>query len=139
MISILASFLAIIYAPTMWFMMALMFVLALLGFTAPAKLRRIFGIFTQLGPSRVLGLIIILVGAEIFVWATKANMSLWIRMLGVVFFLAGGVSLLMPAMTVIMSENIVGMSDGKYRILGVIFLGLSVLFYIAQAAPVLNS
>jgi uncharacterized protein YjeT (DUF2065 family) len=139
MISTLASFLAVIYVPTMWFMMALMFVLALLGFTSPDRLRRVFSIFTQLGPSRVLGFILVLVGAEIFIWATRANMSVWIRVVGVLFFLAGGVSLLVPTMTVILSENLVAMSDGKYRILGIVFLGLSVLFYIAQAVPLLHS
>ncbi|HNR36937.1 MAG TPA: hypothetical protein PKO36_17310, partial [Candidatus Hydrogenedentes bacterium] len=61
-----ANFLALIYAPLMWAMVAITGVLGFIGVFAPGRLRASIRLFTRKRWARLLGVLLMIIGAEMF-------------------------------------------------------------------------
>ncbi len=130
-----AWLLAAIYAPIMWGMVAANVVLGALGVVAPGRLRSIVRLFTQNRPNRILGVFLMIIGAEMFVRAPGTALPLLVKTLGVLMFIDGGVRLFIPTLSVILAEWCLARSDNWYRMLGLVCLGVAYLFYHATRLP----
>jgi len=136
MLETLSSLLAVIHQPTMWFMMALFTLLAVVALVVPDRLRGVARMFTQFGPARVLGLLLMFVGTEMFLRGTGAGAHPMLRWFGVASFLAGGVCAMVPTLTVILAEKWVALPSSGQRVLALVFLAIAFMFYVAQGVPV---
>jgi hypothetical protein len=130
-----ARFLAFIYAPMIWTLVAVCGCLGLLGVTAPAHLRSVVQALAKNRNVRILGVFLLLFGAEMFVRASGTALPPLVKGLGFCLFIFGGVCLFVPTLTVIFAEWCVARSDNWYRMLGLVCFGLAYLFYHATRLP----
>jgi hypothetical protein len=131
----LAWLLATIYVPMMWALVAVSALLGVAGVVAPGRLRDGVRVFTQSRPNRILGVVLMIVGAEMFIRGPGMAVPLLVRTLGVLLFVDGGVRLILPTLSVIVAEWFVARSDHWYRVLGLVCLVLAYLFYHATRLP----
>ena len=130
MIPRIALLLAAAYVPLMWALVALHGLLALIGLLAPRSFRNLARTFTQPTLVRLLGVGLMLVGAELFVRGGATSFSGLVKTLGVLMFVSGGVRLFIPNVSVILTEWWIERSDAVFRALGLACLGLAYLFYL---------
>lgn len=131
----LAWLLSTIYAPMMWALVAVGALMGVAGVVAPRRLRDAARVFTENRPNRILGIILMIVGMEMFVRAPGTAVPLLVRTLGVLLFVDGGVRLILPTLSVIVAEWFVARSDHWYRVLGLVCLVLAYLFYHGTRLP----
>lgn len=131
----MAGLLATIYVPVMWALVVVFACLGILGVLAPARLRAVARVFTQNRPNRILGIVLMIVGAEMFVRAPGTVIPWLVRTLGVTLFVGGGVGLVIPTFSVIVAEWCVARTDYWYRVLGLLCLFVAYLFYHATRLP----
>jgi hypothetical protein len=134
-----ARLLATIYLPMMWVLVVLNGGLGLLGILAPARLRGVARVFTGNRTVRILGVFLMVFGAEMFIRGSGAELPWLVKSLGVILFMFGGVCLFIPTLSVILAEWCVARSDNWYRVLGLACLGLAYLFYHATRLPLLHA
>lgn len=130
-----AGVLSVIYVPMMWVLVVVNGGLGALGVIAPGRLRGVARAFTNNRSVRVLGLFLIVFGAEMFVRGSGTAFPVLVKTLGVILFIFGGVCLFIPTLSVILAEWCVARSDNWYRVLGLVCIGLAVLFYQAKSLP----
>lgn len=130
-----ASGLALIYVPLMWTLVALTGVLGFVGVFAPGRLRGVIRIFTRKRPARILGVLLMIVGAEMFIRAPGTAVPLLVKSLGVFLFVDGGVRLVIPTVNIMVAEWCVAHSDNWHRILGVLCFVFTFLFCHASRLP----
>lgn len=136
MLSRVASVLAVTYAPTMWFLVGIHVFLGLAGVFSPRFLRRVFSLFVRNTPVRVLGVGLLIVGAQMFLRAPGTMAPLLVKTLGTLLFIDGGVRLFIPALSVIYTERLVAQSHSWFRLIALLFLLLAYLFFKAALVPV---
>lgn len=135
MIVKVAWFLAEIYVPTMWAFVAVHVLVGVVGLVAPDSLRGLVGVFTRSKPVRVLGLLLLVVGTEMFLRAPGTAVPLLVKTLGVVMFVHGGVCLFVPTVNVIIAERCTAWAGHWYRLSGLLSFGIAYLFYLATKLP----
>jgi hypothetical protein len=130
-----AGLLARIYAPMMWILVVMSGGLGALGVIAPARLRGVVRAFTNNRNARILGLFLLIFGAEMFIRGSGTAFPLLVKILGVILFVFGGVCLFIPTLSVILTEWCVARSDNWYRMLGLLCFGLAYLFFSSTRLP----
>ena len=131
----LVRLLTVIYVPMMWSLVVIFALVGLIGILAPKRLRAMVGVFTRNRPNRAIGVVLIIVGAEMFIRGSVTVLPWLVKMVGVVLFVDGGVRLVLPTLSVIFAEWCVARSDYWYRVLGLVCFGLAYLFYHATRLP----
>ncbi len=134
-----ASLLATIYGPTMWALVAVYVLLGITGLVSPERLRGLVRVFTRSGPVRVLGVILLIVGTEMFLrapGAVEAFRVTALKVVGIALFVDGGVCLFVPTMNVIIAERCASWARHWYRLFGLLSFGIAYLFYLATRLPV---
>jgi hypothetical protein len=135
MIETMAGLLSVVYLPTMWFLMAVCLLLAALALLLPDRLRKLVRLFTRTAPARLLGIVLMLAGAELFVRSHSAAMSALVKILGVIFFIFGGACLVVPTLSVILAESWSARSNRWFRLSAVFLIALGLLFFVAIHFP----
>jgi hypothetical protein len=135
MIADAARLLALIYVPLMLSLALVLLLLGIVGIVAPGSLRRIMNVFTRNGPVRVLGVLLIIVGAEMFIQARNTTLPLLVKGLGALMFVDGGVRLFVPTLSVILMEKTRGVRPLGLRLIGLLEVGAAWLFYLAAQLP----
>jgi len=130
-----AGVLSVIYVPMMWVLVVVNGGLGALGVLAPGRLRAVARAFTNNRSVRILGLFLIVFGAEMFIRGSGTAFPVLVKTLGVILFIFGGVCLFIPTLSVILAEWCVARSDNWYRVLGLVCIGLAILFYKASSLP----
>ena len=130
-----ARLLAAIYVPMMWVLVVVNGGLGILGVIAPARLRGVARVFTGSRSVRILGVFLMVFGAEMFIRGSGTAFPWLVKTLGVTLFIFGGVCVFIPTLSVILAEWCVARSDNWYRMLGLVCLGLAYLFYHATRLP----
>ena len=130
-----AGVLAKIYVPMMWILVVVSGGIGALGIVAPARLRAVARAFTNNRTVRVLGIFLLVFGAEMFIRGSGTAFPMLVKTLGVILFIFGGVCLFIPTLSVILAEWCVARSDNWYRVLGLVCVGLAYLFYNAMRLP----
>lgn len=130
-----AGVLSVIYVPMMWVLVVVNGGLGALGVLAPGRLRGVARAFTNNRSVRILGLFLIVFGAEMFIRGSGTAFPVLVKTLGVILFIFGGVCLFIPTLSVILAEWCVARSDNWYRVLGLVCIGLAILFYKASSLP----
>jgi len=130
-----AGVLAKIYVPMMWILVVVSGGIGALGIVAPARLRAVARAFTNNRTVRVLGIFLLVFGAEMFIRGSGTAFPMLVKTLGVILFIFGGVCLFIPTLSVILAEWCVARSDNWYRVLGLVCVGLAYLFYNATRLP----
>jgi hypothetical protein len=131
------GFLETIYLPMMWILVVVFVGLGLVGVLVPNRLRGALRFFSKNTNIRLLGILLMLVGAEMFVRASLIRFPLLVKTLGVLLFIDGGVRLVIPTVSVIIAEWFLPRADSLYRLAGLAGFGLAYLFYLATKLPVL--
>jgi hypothetical protein len=131
----IAGVLAKIYAPMMWILFVVSGGLGILGVIAPGKLRGVVRAFTNNRTTRVLGLFLLIFGAEMFIRGAGTAFPMLVKSLGVILFIFGGACLFIPTLSVILAEWCVARSNNWYRVLGLVCIGLAILFWQAKSLP----
>lgn len=128
-----------LFIPSAWVFIVCYGVGAVLGILVPNALRGLVRVFTSKLPVCALGVVWILSGTAFFVGAEAAELTALVRVLGVLGFVSGGVSLLIPMLGVIVAESIRDRSNTGIRVFGLVCGGLTYLFFIAaKLAPVVE-
>ncbi len=111
--------------------------LGLLWAASPAAVRRIDRSLHRNGAVRAIALLAMLAGAA-FVYRGELTASPPIaRGLGAVFFIAGGIALLLPQVAIVVGEWVMDRSDSRLRLFCLLFFVIAALFFFAgQRAPV---
>lgn len=135
MVANTAGLLALIYVPLMLSLALVLLVLGVVGILAPWSLRRVMNVFTRNGPVRVLGILLIIVGAEMFIQARHTSLPLLVKALGALMFIDGGVRLFVPTLSVIFMEKLRSVRPLGLRLMGLLQVGLAWLFYLAAQLP----
>ncbi|HOV73911.1 MAG TPA: hypothetical protein P5318_01270 [Candidatus Hydrogenedentes bacterium] len=130
-----ANFLALIYAPLMWAMVAITGVLGFIGVFAPGRLRASIRLFTRKRWARLLGVLLMIIGAEMFLRAPATALPLLVKSLGVFLFVDGGVRLVIPTVNIIIAEWCIAHGDHWHRVLGMACFVFTFLFYHATRLP----
>ena len=131
----IAGVLAKIYVPMMWVLVVVSGGLGAIGVIAPARLRGVARAFTNNRNARILGVFLLIFGAEMFIRGSGTAFPLLVKILGVILFIFGGVCLFIPTLSVILTEWCVARSDNWYRVLGLVCFGLAYLFFSAMRLP----
>jgi hypothetical protein len=129
------GFLSLIYVSMMWVLMVVNGGLGALGVLAPGRLRGVARAFTNNRNVRILGLFLLVFGAEMFIRGSVTTFPVLVKTLGVILFIFGGVCLFIPTLSVILAEWCVARSDNWYRVLGLVCIGLAYLFYSVTRLP----
>lgn len=127
--------LSVAYVPLMWSLAGVLLLLGVVGLFAPWTLRRFMNTFTRNRPARLLGMVLLVVGTEMFIQARNTATPTLVKTLGVLMFLDGGVGLFVPTLSVIFMEKLKGMRPVKLRFLGLVQLAAAWLFYLAAQLP----
>ena len=135
MVANTAGLLALIYVPLMLSLALVLLVLGVVGILAPWSLRRVMNLFTRNGPVRVLGVVLIILGAEMFIQARHTTLPMLVKGLGALMFIDGGVRLFVPTLSVIIMEKLRGVRPVGLRLMGLLQVGLAWLFYLAAQLP----
>jgi len=135
MLTNVSGVLAMVYVPLMWSLIGVLFLLGIIGLLAPWTLRRVMNIFTRNRPARLLGIVLLVLGTEMFIQAQKTATPTLVKTLGVLMFLDGGVRLFVPTLSVIFMEKLKAMQPVKLRFLGLVQLAVAWLFYLASQLP----
>lgn len=135
MIATLYHILAILYGPLLWLLVVFHALLGVVGLAAPGRLRAFVAALMGKGRIRALGAVLLVVGAMLFIGAETSSVPFLGKFLAILFFIDGGVRLVMPTVSVVYSEWIVGWSDGTQRLLALAVLALAVFFYLAAQVP----
>lgn len=135
MVANTVGLLALIYVPLMLSLALVLLLLGVVGIVAPWSLRRIMNMFTRNGPVRLLGIVLIVLGAEMFIQARHTTMPLLVKTLGVLMFVDGGVRLFVPTLSVIFMEKLRGVRPVGLRLIGLLQVGVAWLFYLAAQLP----
>jgi len=131
----IAEALRVIYLPLMWACVAFYAALGALGILRPESLRGAVRRLAKPAPIRLIGIVLVLVGAETFVHARITSLPWLIKTLGVVLFVGGGVRVVVPMLSVIVAERMLEVSRQWYRLAGLLSLGIAYLFYLATRLP----
>jgi hypothetical protein len=130
-----AKLLAIIYVPMMWVLVVVSGGIGALGVLAPSKLKGTVGLFTKNRPVRILGVLLMVVGAEMFIRGSITTAPLLVKTLGVILFIDGGVCLFIPTFSVITAEWCMDRTEAWHRLAGLLALVLAYLFFLATKLP----
>lgn len=130
-----AWFLYMAYVPMMWLCMAALALVGVAGLAVPGVARTMLGVFTKNRPVRLMAILFLLVGAEMFIQAPVTATPLLVKTLGVIVFIDGGVGLLIPTFTVILVEWCMARSDWWLRIVGLLCMWLAFVFFLAAKLP----
>ncbi len=133
-----ARVLALVYVPLMWTLVALTGVLGLIGVFAPGRLRGAIRVFANKRPARLLGVVLMVIGAEMFIRAPGTALPWLVKWLGAFLFVDGGVRVVIPTVNIIVAEWCVAHSDKWHRIVGVLCFLFTFLFYHATRLPLPN-
>jgi hypothetical protein len=99
------------------------------------SLRRIMNVFTRNGPVRLLGILLLVVGAEMFIQARNTAMPVLVKALSALMFMDGGVRLFVPTLSVIIMEKLRNIRPAGLRLIGLLQIGIAWLFYLAAQWP----
>jgi len=135
MVANTVGLLALIYVPLMLSLALVLLLLGVVGILAPWSLRRVMNMFTRNGPVRVLGVLLIVVGAEMFIQARHTTLPLLVKGLGALMFIDGGVRLFVPTLSVIFMEKLRSVRPLGLRLMGLLQVGVAWLFYLAAQLP----
>lgn len=123
-----------IYSPLIWVVIAGCFAIGVLGILSPGAFKGALNRLNRGKRIRILGVAFMVLGATMFANAEMAKFEILLKSVGVVLFLYGGVSLFLPAMVVVVVELITSKGPLVHRALGVAFLGMTYLFFVASQA-----
>ena len=128
-----AVLLGAIYVPLMWVLAAASGCVGLVALWSPGSFRGVIAAFTKNRPVRVLGVVLVVIGAELFVRSKGMAVDLrWVtKALGAFLFVDGGVFLLIPTVVVILAEWLETRSEQFYRVLGLFLIVAAYLLYLA--------
>lgn len=135
MLANVSALLALLYVPLMWALTITLLLVGLLGVLMPARLRRLLDMFTRNGPVRVLGVVMVILGAEMFIQARNTVSPMLVKTLGVLLFVDGGVGLIVPTLSVIFTEKTRNFRLPGLRFVGLLLIGTAWLFYLAAQLP----
>lgn len=123
-----------VYTPLIWGLVVLCVILGLIGVFAPQRLRGWVSILVRNRPVRIFGAVNMIIGGLIFPNADQTQLPVAMQIVSVLFFISGGVMLIIPTMAVIITERLVERGAAFYRILGLVHFGLAYFFYLASKA-----
>jgi len=129
MIEIVQNILVLIHTPTMLLCAVLHVIFGALGLGAPGTFRRAVQVFTRDRTVRLLGIPLMIIGAEMFLGAGAIAWPLLAKVLGVILFVDGGVKLFIPTLTVMATEWAAARSNWWHRGFGIICLALAYVYY----------
>lgn len=135
MVANTVALLALIYRPLMLSLALVLLLLGVVGIVAPGALRRIMNMFTRNGPVRLLGVVLIVLGAEMFIQARNTTLPMLVKALGALMFVDGGVCLFVPTLSVIFTEKLRSIRPIGLRLIGLLEVGAAWLFYLAAQLP----
>lgn len=135
MLSNISAILAWAYVPLMWLLAVVLLGLGAAGTVAPSTLRRVMDTFTRNGPTRMLGVVLLVVGMQMFIHARHAATPALVKTLGVLLFLDGGVRVFVPTLSVIFVERLKAMEPFGLRCIGLAQICAAWLFYLAAKLP----
>jgi hypothetical protein len=135
MISALYHILALLYVPLLWALIVFHAIAGLTGLFAPDRLRSLFAVFLSKGRIRTLGGVLLVLGAMLYIGAEKSDAPVVGKVLAVLFFIDGGVRLIMPTVSVVYTEWLMSRSDGVLRLLALVAIALAAFFYMAAQIP----
>jgi len=136
MLEIVHKILAVIHGPTMWLCVVIHVLFGATGLGAPGTFRRTIEAFTKERPVRLLGIPLMIIGAEMFLSAQAIAWPLLAKALGVMLFVDGGVKLFIPTFTVMIAEWGAARNNLWHRSFGVVCLGLAYVYYLATKLPI---
>jgi len=119
----------------MWVFAILLGIIGLLGLVAPDALRGTLRVFTRNGAVRILGMVLLLVGMQMFIRAPSTSLPLLVKALAVILFVKGGVSLFIPTVNVMFTERAMEQGPLLLRLAGLASLSVGYLFYLATKLP----
>ena len=131
----MTSALVVLHGPVMWLCMAISALVGLLGLVSPAMLRSAGKLFTGPRTVRIAGIVLLLVGAEMFLRSNAISLALLVKTLSVVLFMSGGVFVVMPTAAVVLAERSLEAKDLTIRVFAVIAIVLTWLFYLCTKVP----
>ncbi|MCX5771912.1 MAG: hypothetical protein NTZ09_16800 [Candidatus Hydrogenedentes bacterium] len=82
-----------------------------------------------------MGILLIIVGAEMFIQARHTSLPLLVKGLGALMFIDGGVRLFVPTLSVIFMEKLRSIRPLGLRLVGLLGVGVAWLFYLAAQLP----
>ena len=135
MISALYHILALLYVPLLWVLVLFHAVTGMAGLIAPERLRSLLSVLMSKARIRVLGMVLVTLGAMLFIGAENSEIPMVGKVLAVLFFIDGGVRLIMPTVSVVYTEWLTNLSDAKLRLLALMALALAIFFYMAAQVP----
>jgi len=131
----ISSLLVWLYVPLLALMVGVLALLGALALLAPGGFKRMARVFLRPGAVRVLGVFTLLVGAELFVQAPQGVFPIFVKALGVLLFIAGGIRIVLPNLSIILLEKWLALSDRRLRLMSVLFWGMACLLYFVGRIP----
>ena len=110
----------------------LFLVLGLIGVFSPQTSRRFISNFLKKAPVRVLGVVLMLLGAGVFRVASHLYLPLAGKAVGVILFMAGGVHIFIPEFAIVLNEWWVLRKPVWERLVGVVYLAIALLCFMPQ-------
>jgi uncharacterized protein YjeT (DUF2065 family) len=106
--------------------------LGLIGLFFPDRTRRFISRFLEKTPVRILGVVLMALGAGVFRVATQLQLPVLSQVLGVLLFMFGGVHIFIPEFAIILNEWWVARKTLWERLVSLGYIGLAVLFFMPQ-------
>lgn len=122
-------------AQLLWFFVVLYGLLGAAGLVAPSAERKLVGSFTRRAPVRMLGLVLLALGAFLFITADSTGWKRFVQIMGVANVIAGGVNLILPDTMVVVNEAWIDRANLWHRIAGLAYLAIAYLFFLATSIP----
>ena len=135
MLSNISAVLGWTYVPLMLFLAVLLLSFGAAGAVSPLWLRRVLNTFTRNGPTRLLGIVLLVVGMQMFIQARHAEVPSLVKTLAVLLFLDGGVRVFVPTLSVIFVERLKSLEPFGLRCIGLAQIVAAWLFYLAAKLP----
>ena len=101
----------------------------------PGYMRAIAGALRSNGPVRVVGVAMMVAGAALFARGDMTGLPLFVKTMGVVLFVSGGVGALLPALAIIINEHVMELRDRPLRLAFIVPVCVAYLFYLAASRP----
>lgn len=106
--------------------------LGLIGLFSPDRTRAFITTFLEKTPVRILGAVLIILGAGIFRVAMQLHVPIAGQLVGVALFMLGGVHIVIPEFAIIVNEWWGARKTVWERLISLVYIALAVLFFMPQ-------
>lgn len=106
--------------------------LGLIGLFSPDRTRGFISTFLEKAPVRILGAVLMVLGAGVFRVANQLELPMVGHVLGVALFMFGGVHIFIPEFAIILNEWWVARKTAWERLVSLVYIAVAVLFFMPQ-------